>query len=58
MKFRRKLIKKLVKALAEQPEVECGSVGPYQEFEIKRKYSSNRTEITDATVLIIHHLVL
>lgn len=44
--------------LAALPGVEIGQAGPYQKFEVKRKYSNDRTEITDAAVIVIPHLVL
>jgi len=47
----------LVKELAKRKNVETGNAGPYQQFEVKRKYSNNRSEITDAAVLVIHHFV-
>ena len=44
--------------LAALPGVEIGQAGTYQKFEVKRKYSNDRTEITDAAVIVIPHLVL
>lgn len=43
--------------LAALPGVESGQAGPYQKFDVKRKYSNDRTEITDAAVIVIPHLV-
>ena len=49
----------LVDELASRAEIKVGTVGPYKQFELKRKYSNDRSSITDATVLIIpNHLVL
>ena len=48
----------LARELASRPEVESGNTGLYQKFEVKRKYSNDRSKITDAAVLIVHHLVL
>lgn len=48
----------LVRELIRKPDVESGMAGPYQRFEVKRKYSNDRSEITDAAVLVIPHLVL
>ena len=53
-----KVAKELVRRLAALPGVESGQAGPYQKFEVKRKYSNDRTEITDAAVIVIPHLVL
>lgn len=52
-----KVAKELVRRLAALPGVEIGQAGPYQKFEVKRKYSNDRTEITDAAVIVIPHLV-
>lgn len=54
----RGLIEYYAKRLAELPGVEYGQAGMYQKFEVKRKYSNDRTEITDAAVIVIPHLVL
>jgi len=48
----------LVRELAKRPEVESGNAGLYQKFDVKRKYSNDRSEITDAAVIVIPHLVL
>ena len=48
----------LAKELAKRPGVESGQAGLYQKFEVKRKYSNDRSEITDAAVIVIPHLVL
>ena len=49
----RGLIEYYAKRLAELPGVEYGLAGMYQKFEVKRKYSNDRTEITDAVVIVI-----
>ena len=54
----RGLIEYYAKRLAELPEVESGQAGLYQKFDVKRKYSNDRSEITDAAVIVIPHLVL
>lgn len=51
------LIEYYAKRLAELPGVESGQAGPYQKFDVKRKYSNDRTEITDAAVIVIPHFV-
>ncbi|MBR1812951.1 MAG: hypothetical protein IJ773_03930 [Lachnospiraceae bacterium] len=47
----------LARELASRPGVESGNAGPYQGYEVKRKYSNDRSEITDAAVIVIPHLV-
>ena len=50
-------VKDLINELAHRENVEAGNTGLYQGFKVKRKYSNDRTEITDAAVVIVHHLV-
>jgi len=48
----------LARELATRSDVESENAGLYQKFEVKRKYSNDRSEITDAAVIVIPHLVL
>ncbi len=47
----------LIAELTHREGVEFGNVGLYQKFDLKQKYSNDRTRIADAAVLIIHHFV-
>jgi uncharacterized protein YlbG (UPF0298 family) len=46
-------IEQLVEELASRPNVKKIAVGPYKNYSLKEKYSSNQSEIICDTVLVI-----